>query len=234
MQNMYQNLDQYNGEPYPSYPQNNGIQYDWEVPNNMVVATPGGVSGVHHHWTKGFYGIGNTSGDIYAGQGYRYPKDAGPYANLYQVGYGGADMSKQYLPPPDTKWWNNQDLQQNSYPSTEIPAFSLPSSKENFSVMTDSDESGVEFLDEVPSKGGNENIKIQANVQPWLLFILFVFAFVTFDFWAETGRLFINEHIRAGAAITWKSTLAWAVGITVIFTLFLYLVGVPLTTFETL
>ena len=233
---MYQSLDQFNGDPRPSYPANNGMQYDWEVPNDMVVASPGGVSGVHHHWTKGFYGIGNSSSDFYAGQGYRYPTDAGPYGNLYQTGYGGIDQTGNYLPPPDTRWWSNQPLQQTSYASNELASFKPSSTKEGFTVMTDSTDSGIERLDDekkaLPDK--IEGISIKANYSPWLLFILFIFAFVAFDLWAETGRLFINDHLRAGKKITWKSTLMYAVIVTVFFAAVIYFVGVPLTTFETI
>lgn len=231
---MYQRLDQYSGEMSPSYPQNNGMQYDWEVPNNMVIASPGGTSSVHHHPTKGFYGIGNTSGDIYGGQGFRYPKDAGPYGNLYKSGYGGFDMAGGQFPPPDVRWWDNQPLQQSSYPQTEMKTFNPPESKESFTVLTDSNESGIEYLDdakkEIPAKF--EGIRIQTNYSPWVLFVLFIFAFIAFDFWAETGRLFINDHLRAGQKVTWKSTLMYAIIITFIFALLLYFFGVPLTTFE--
>ena len=64
----YQTLSKYSGSLY-GRPEYDGIEYDWEVPDNLVVGSPGGVSSIHHHYTKGFNGRGNTSSDIYAGQG---------------------------------------------------------------------------------------------------------------------------------------------------------------------
>lgn len=229
---LYQNLETQFVGPSQGYPQNSGIQYDWEVPNNLVVSSPGGVSGIQHHWTKGFYGSGNTSSDIYAGQGYRYGKEQ-VYGDMYGSGFGGIDQTNNYFPPPDIAWWNNQPLQQNSYSSTEIPTFQPPQTKESF-VMTDSLDDGIEYLDDSNDKiKTRAELSVKSSYSPWLLFLLFVFAFIAFDFWAETGRLFINDHLRAGKKITWKSTLSYAVLITIIFALLLWLVGVPLTVFET-
>lgn len=94
----YQNLSDYNGS-LGSKPQRNGyggVEYDWEVPDGQVIGTPGGVSSIQHHYTKGFNGRGNNSSDIYGMSNPRY--DSGLYGGLYEVG-GSAGEAQGYYPP---------------------------------------------------------------------------------------------------------------------------------------
>jgi hypothetical protein len=108
----YQTLSNYSGSLY-GHPQYNGIEYDWEVPDNLVVGSPGGVSTIHHHYTKGFDGRGNTSSDIYAGQADRYI--SGIYGNLYQTGQEAGQNMGYYPAAPDYQYWQNQQPSQYSY-----------------------------------------------------------------------------------------------------------------------
>ena len=108
----YQNINAYSGSLYGE-PRYQGVEYDWELPENLVMGTPGGVSSVHHHWTKGFYGRGNTSSDVYAGQRQRYI--AGPYGSLYNTGHSAVDAMGYYPAPPDYQYWQNEVPQQYSY-----------------------------------------------------------------------------------------------------------------------
>ncbi len=59
-----------NSEDSPVYgiPEYDGLEYDYEVPNQMMVESPGGASSTHHHWTKGFYGVGGSSWDSFGNQ----------------------------------------------------------------------------------------------------------------------------------------------------------------------
>lgn len=109
----HQRLGTYEGSLYgaPRY-EPDGIGYDFEVPDNLVVASPGGVSTVHHHWTKGFYGRGNTSSDIYGGQGQRYI--SGNYGSLYQSGQSAAQDMGMYPEGKDYRYWLNGQPQQYS------------------------------------------------------------------------------------------------------------------------
>lgn len=108
----YQNLKTYNGSLYGEPPEYRGIEYDWEVPDNMVVASPGGVSSVQHHWTKGFYGRGVMSSDWYAGQGDRYI--SAEYGNLYQSGHSSSQDQGYYTAAQDYQYWQNQPPPQYS------------------------------------------------------------------------------------------------------------------------
>lgn len=108
----YQTLSGYKGQLY-GQPKYNGLEYDWEVPDSTVIASPGGVSTVHHHPSKGFNGRGNSSSDVYAGQGQRYI--SGSYGNLYQPGQQASDDQGMFSKPPDYQFWQNQEPQTHSY-----------------------------------------------------------------------------------------------------------------------
>lgn len=101
MTSSHQRLSDYKGSMYGE-PRYSGLEYDWEIPDNMVDTSPGGADTTHHHWTKGFYGEGASSGDVYAGQGNRYI--AAEYGNLYQVGDTAAQHMGYYTQAPDTKF----------------------------------------------------------------------------------------------------------------------------------
>ena len=99
----YQQLKNVNGSLYGEA-QYRGIEYDSEIPDDYVVSSPGGVSSIYHHYTKGFNGPGNNSGDIYAGQG--DPYISGVYGNMYQPG-NSADVKNNegyiYIEDDDEK-----------------------------------------------------------------------------------------------------------------------------------
>ena len=103
---MYRSLSNFHDPGTPSYneqvtgiPRYDGIEYDYEVSGGNVVSSPGGVSSTQHHWTKGFYGSGGVTPDIYGGQGNRYPY--GPLGNIYTRGYDAATEMGNYQRPPD-------------------------------------------------------------------------------------------------------------------------------------
>ena len=108
----YQTLDKFSGNLYGE-PRYEGLEYDFEVPDNLVVGSPGGVDTIHHHWTKGFNGRGNASSDIYAGQGERY--NAGVFGNLYNTGQEAGQSMGYYPAAPDYQFWQNQEPQQYSH-----------------------------------------------------------------------------------------------------------------------
>ena len=63
----YQVLDSPDSPVY-GHPRYDGLEYDYEVPNQMVVESPGGTSSTQHHWTKGFYGEGGSSWDVFGNE----------------------------------------------------------------------------------------------------------------------------------------------------------------------
>jgi hypothetical protein len=72
------------GKPFVGKPEYSGIEYHPDVPGHLIVDSPGGVSGVYHHWSHGLYsGFSETHG-IHS---FNLPKYVyGEYGNLYDVG----------------------------------------------------------------------------------------------------------------------------------------------------
>lgn len=111
---MYQSVKDYDGSLYGSpsrkndpydYTRDDGYQYDYEVSNDNLVGSPGGVSATHHQPIGNIYGRANTSSDIYAGQDHRYIN--GEYGGLYTTGQTASENLNMYPSPPDAQWWNN-------------------------------------------------------------------------------------------------------------------------------
>ncbi len=233
----YQQLEGYSGALY-GMPRHQGIEYDHEVPDNLIVTSPGGVSTTHHHWTGGFYGQGNESGDIYAGQGERY--NHGIHGNLYVTGHEAGHQMGYYSKPPDHTYWKNQYPPQKTYTQSLNPQYDT---NLNMSGVPKKNEienyEGIELIDsgdgnyspdiDVDNSSGNSS-----RISPWLLFLFFLIAFVAFDFWAATGHLFVKQTFHKGDEPSWTRSLIYSVIITAIFALVIYFAGVPVTTFEKL
>ena len=253
MADNHQKLSSYSGSLYgrPNY---EGIEYDWEVPDNLVVASPGGVSSVHHHYTKGFNGRGNTSSDIYAGQGEIY--NSGVYGNLYQTGQTATQNMGYFQDAPDYQYWQNQEPQQYDYshgesatwapsmqiydqsgayetdPKVQIEKYEHPTSEgSDFELLQPSDAQKPIQKNLVED---SSDVIVFPVVAPWILFLLFLFAFVAFDFWAAAGHDFVRQKFHKGGRPSWKQSLLYAVIVTAFFVFLLWLAGVPVTTFETL
>lgn len=244
MSKAYQNLSEYHGSLYGT-PQYNGIEYDWSVPDNLTIGSPGGVYSVPHHWTKGFYGRGDTSGDIYAGEQERYI--SGNYGNLYQTGHTASQEMGYFSEAPDYKYWDN--MKPLSYQMNETPGYlpypgpepEHPSPFESSNLkkkdveMFTPENDGIEMI-EPPDQNESENgeFVLRSSVSPWILFILFLLAFICFDFWATAGHAFIREKILKGSEPSWIQISLFALFITISFLIIIYIFDVPLTRFETL
>lgn len=324
----YQTFKGYEGSlaGQPRY-EPDGIGYDYEVPDNLVVATPGGVSTVHHHWTGGFYGRGNSSADNYAGQGQRY--NSGVYGNLYQTGQTAAEEMGYFPGNEDYKYWLNGPPQQysqeqgvdsiwspsmtayaspshilpyqrpNATAKANLPPFGEGSKKftersggatehfdrqsrshsqavidgvdetlldDSFELMGSAEDVSTDRREATERSEASEGPQGQQRPQratagsagtspndqgetidakggtivelpaisPWVLFFLFLMAFITFDFWASAGHLFVKQHLHKGKRLTWQRALVYAILITALFALMAWMAGVPVTTFEKL
>jgi hypothetical protein len=101
-------------------------EFDAEVPDHLVVASPGGVSATYHDVGHGFYGGGYSFVDRVADNHHVH----GDYGNMYAP--GPSDNSLLYPPDPtDPQWWNEQDYQPVEPPDVEVK-------KENFSLPENS------------------------------------------------------------------------------------------------
>lgn len=271
---MYQTLKTYDSsltsQPKIQFPDeyaNDGIEYDYEIDDGMVVGSPGGVSTTYHHYTHGLYGRGNTSSDVYAGQGDRYIN--GEYGNVYNVGQSSPNQLQMFTSPPDNRYWENiTPAQTGPYgqefaPPTTYPgnAFSEVRFRENYdprmgvSVYPPPPHkpSTIEHLDPSmellvdpktilppPKKLAEEvkdvasRVRIVPKTNPLLMLFLFLAVFVVFDFWSATASLYIKQAYHNNNEPSWKSSLMYAVIITVVFVVLLWITDIPLVEFESI
>jgi len=253
----YQNLKTYAGSLYGE-PRYQGIEYDWEVPENLVIGSPGGVDSTRHHWTKGFYGR-DTSSDVYAGQGNRYI--SGNYGSLYNTGQSGGDAMGYYTAPPDYQYYQNEVPQQYSYSKSQAslwaPAMTdyaglgentqKKAQIEGYENETNDDFDLIEEADDGESdQDGDydmEDLKddvdyIKSTIKtkstpPWVVFLFLILLFIAFDFWAEAGHRFISQRFHEGTIPSWEWSVLYAAIVTGIFVFIIWLVGIPIATFET-
>jgi hypothetical protein len=215
----YQALQSYRGSLYgePSY---QGIEYDFEVPDNTVVSSPGGVSAIQHHYTKGMYSTASSRSDVYGGEGYRYPY--GEFGNLYQTGQNAATQVNDFYQPPDRTFTQNEGTPRidNYVGPTELTgvddSFGFvppPDSREGF----------------VPAAEGPRQLK---SIPPWVLALVLLFSYIAISFWTEGGRKVIESY--HGRKLTWKWLLFYGAVSTLVVIIILSLVDVPFVSVEKL
>jgi hypothetical protein len=162
---MYQSVSNYDGslygtpkydDPYPGegFMRDDGYQYDYEVSNDNLVGSPGGVSATHHQPIGNIYGRANTSSDIYAGQDHRYIN--GEYGGLYSTGQTASENLNMYPSPPDAQWWNNITPQNTAPYGMEndpsvTPPDNIPATDPNVKVYSNS-----RFITEPFSRTGGD------------------------------------------------------------------------------
>ena len=223
----HQRLREYSGGLYGS-PYWKGIEYDWEVPDNMVVGSPGGVSGIQHHWTKGMYSNESSTWDVYAGEGDRYVY--GEFGNLYQVGQNAAQQNHQYGPAPDVMFTQNQS-------TAHVDNFTPVDLQGEAPPVPQGAPSGVEML---PSSDTDESVPVNADkrrvmvLNPILLFLLFAAVYFALDLWGQAGESFISSYFHKGRALSWKWLLFYAVIFTLVVFVLAYSIEVPLISIERL
>lgn len=221
----YQSVESFNkGNLYGS-PQYLGQEFDKNIPDDLLVGSPGGTASTFSHWTKGFYGTPSSSWDFYAGQGQAYPY--GIRGNLYDYGQTAIYDMGYYNPPPDPIYSGN-----NSFPvddSSEREGFKYPQ-KSSQSVET----TKVEDLFRDDDSDKKKCPQLGLKINPVVLFVLFVVAYIAMDFWASSGQLFIQERFNKGDPLSWKALLAYALVATVLLFGLAWSLKVPIIQFETL
>lgn len=220
----YQKIQEYSGSMYgdPSYL---GIEYDWEVPDNMVVASPGGVSTTHHHYTKGFYGDGSVTNNVYGGEGLRYPY--AEFGNLYSSGQTAPQQIGEYFPAPDRMFTENETgPYRDNY--TPVP-MDIPNDP-NAIPQTNIDNFS---LDKIASSAVSDAAKkLKLSINPWYLFILIVIAYIAMDFWAAAGSDFIKQKFHGGKDLGWQHLIIVAVIFTGLLVGFAYFFDISIIRLE--
>lgn len=226
----YQSLRGYTGSLYAGAPEYTGMEYDYEVPDNLVVSSPGGVSTTHHHYTKGMYGDGASSWDIYGGEGYAYP--SAEHGNLYQVGQSAPYYMGMYRTPPDVMYTANQSTAHRDN-FTEIEMIPAPDSKEGFSPATGEKASLPEKLTATDLDPSMKNITHKIVLpNPWAMLVILLLAYIALDFWANAGESFIVANFNGGKPLSWKMLVLYAVILTVIVVVIAMVVKTPLLAVE--
>jgi hypothetical protein len=189
MANKYQQLQEYSGSLYGS-PEYSGLEYDFETPDNIVVGSPGGVSGIHHHYTKGMYSNESSYWDIYGGESPAYPY--GEYGSLYDKGLGASFTQSDYPPPTDQFFTQNE---------TEIK-------RENFGPTRGKKQAQQQSMEIVPIP--DAEIEKKKPVNPMVVFLILLVLTASLDFWVNAGEMYLSRD----GALDWKSYAIYASGFT--------------------
>lgn len=211
----YQNFQTYNGSLYGT-PQYKGIEYDWEVPDNLVVSSPGGVSTTHHHYTKGMYGNGASSWDVYGGEAKRYPY--AEHGGLYNVGNNAPEKMHEYsMKPFDMMYTQNQS-------SAQIDNFT------NLDKTTP-----IEYISPPDTNDSKELTPLTQTVKvpnPWFVFVVVLFAYMAISFWGGAGQSFLYTKFNKGIEPGYIWLGIYAIIFTGLTFFLTNIVGIPLISLE--
>ena len=223
---MYRSLSNFHDPPSggPSYndqvtgiPRYDGIEYDYEVSGGNVVSSPGGVSSTQHHWTKGFYGSGGVTSDIYGGQGNRYPY--GPLGNIYNRGYDAATEMGNYQRPPDfmpsvndTQPIDDVDWKRENYePISSTTPLDSPS------------DTGVSVTETTPIPENFTSDVPLASVSPpphkyreFIVIALVLVGYLALNAWSQTFNSALQTYVFHDRKPTTKNLLIIAIVFTVV------------------
>lgn len=214
----YQTLQHYRGSLFSS-PQYTGIEYDFEVPDNVVVSSPGGVSTTQHHWTKGMYGNGASTYDVYAGEGNMY--QYGEFGNLYSVGQNASTQSGMFPPGTDQMYTGNQST--SHIENFTYDPKNLPRSKpmENLEFISAPDTTKTTSVAEALKTDLNVLTHKIVLPNPWIILLMFVFLYIALDFVTRAGESVLFAKFHGGKTPDWR----WLVFYASIFTILAIAIG---------
>jgi len=207
MSSGYQSLQKYKGSLYGNL-NYNGIEYDSEIADNLVIASPGGVSGIQHHYTKGIYSDASSSTDIHAGEGDPYVY--GEFENLYQVGQSATrNMSDFVNQPEETFTQNESQLRKENFGPIEfLPPPTTP-------------------ITPPPNSPSKHNIESVLKVMA-----IFTVGYMAINYITKGGEEFIAERFYKGVEMSWKEYLTLGGVFTLGVLVLAKVSGMPLVTLE--
>jgi hypothetical protein len=255
----YQHLQNYKGSLYGKLDYS-GIEYDYEVPDNLVISSPGGVSGIHHHYTKGIYSDASSTQDIHAGNGRADGYPYGEYGNLYQVGQSATRYMGDFVEPADmspdrgTGYTQNQGEPHKEYfryidPSTGVltPARGPPqgemdrrrTSMGDMELISPDQHPSPLSLSPRATEGTTPIPDVitvgqgPVNIIDVLKIMgVFTVGYMALNFWVKGGEDFINTRFYGGKVMDWKQYLIVAFIFTVALLAFAYIFGIPFISIE--
>lgn len=241
MTDVYEVLNELDPPVYGS-PDYDGLEYDYEIPNEMIVASPGGASDIQHHWTKGFYGEGGSSWDVfgneppalvYGNEGSLYATDPtatqrwGPWpGGVYAkppVGTSPEFLGAQPGPTPPEEPFNNDD--NIEFVDAELP-YTLKSVKKDsararaVASREAYQQSDVNVTTPVPTPGPSV---VRLN---WKIVLVIMFAFIALSFWAQAVHCFIQDRVYRSRRLGWIVLGAYAFGFSILVLAFAWSAGV--------
>ena len=223
----YQSLQKYQGNMYGT-PTWNGIEYDWEVPDNMVIASPGGVSSTQHHYTKGFYGEGGSSWDNYGGEAARYV--SGTRGNLYQMGQTSTEQQGIFTSPipdpPDT-------ATQSSPPIRDAFQYTMSIPGQHPQGPPRPGGSSTEFIPP-PDTLETTPAKLKFSLNPFLLFVVLLILYLVYDYFSSGVENLVQVKFYGGRPFTWKQYFIFGVVFLVLLIALVYWTGSSLVQVERL
>lgn len=166
---------------------------------DMLVSSPGGLSSTYHHWTRGFYGFGNSQVDKIDELGNKFV--TGEFGNMYPISLKGPG---EYDKEGYRKIENEVDSSFEVIPDLDIP--------ENFSLIKDVS----------PIK-----IEVNTRIHYIYLFLIFIFLYFLFSLWVSTGLKFAKAYLNDGKEPTPKQYLIAASALTLVVLVFMYFTGTP-------
>jgi hypothetical protein len=232
----YQNLKGYNGSMYDGAiydfaPRYDGLEFDYEVADTNVIGSPGGASSTQHHYTKGFYGQGGSSSDLYAGQGDRYI--SGEYGNMYYTGQSSLDAqqfqdSYTYSLPPDKIFANESsttNIDHFNYPQNS----QTPQKRDNQKSSVPTTNTDVLFDGNSSSAPSEKKYKI---INPILIFIVIIFLYFALELWTMSGISFLQNKFHSGKEPSWQRLAIYALIVTVAVIAFTWYLDIPVLKLE--
>ena len=193
--------------PVYGNPEYDGLEYDFEVPNQMIVESPGGASSTHHHWTKGFYGKGGSSWDVFGNQP---PATVyGETGSLYAPGPTATQVSASSAPGPGTYYGRPPVGMAPSFIRNQPPPNPPPepfNTNDNIEYLSAGGKNPTLPRREkyVPSAGETKIKESFSKSDPTLqitgksIILIMVAVFVAY-FWAHLGLLFLQNRYSGGA-----------------------------------
>lgn len=210
-----------------------GIEWDVNVPKENMISSPGGTASTFHHWTKGFYGKGGSSTDKFGNSDPYYVE--GIYGDLYNKSDSEAKLFNK-TKTIDKKYWNNRTDLDVSSVELDRKFNDNGYTTEYFNGETkvrDIDSNVEEVIKEMcPCKAKPGYVSVTLN--PWVIFIIFLVAYMAIDMWASAGKGLIKDHLHGGKEFKTMDMIFYAVIITVVLIVLARLTSTPVSSFETL
>lgn len=194
MANKYQHLHEYKGS-LTGDAVYSGLEYDYEVPDNIVVGSPGGTSDIQHHYTKGMYSDASSYWDIYGGESPAYIY--GEFGSIYDKGLGAGYTQNDYPPPTDQTFTQNEtQIKRENFRGTKSKANQTVAPPQSMEIVPIPDMA----MEPSPKKG----------VNPLAVFFLLLVLTAALEFWINAGQMYLTRD----GQLDWKTYAIYASGFT--------------------